>query len=134
MKIEEAIKQLKPAERFKALILLALIASMTSLATVWMKGSDCKSIETKYQEILSSNAQIMQTNNDLLKDNDEKTHAIMHLDSLLVEMHNIKAMSRRVQAIQLDSNRQSKVVFKPIDSDDRLVTEALKITKSYIKK
>jgi hypothetical protein len=91
MKLVEAIKTLRPGERLKALVILALISSLTGLITVWLKGNPCKEISTQYTEMLHNYSEIAKSNNSLMSDNNQKQEIIISLKRILEKIDSSKS-------------------------------------------
>lgn len=92
MSILDSIKLLKPAERFKALLILAALSVGSSVTTAYLKTDDCRGISTQYENLVDNHTRLMQANNKIIEDNNAKTEAIRKLDSILVAFSQQKAM------------------------------------------
>jgi hypothetical protein len=100
MSLVETIKILKPAERFKAFLLIAILPIVTSLMTSYLNTDDCKGISTQYESVVNNHTNLMEVNNKIINDNNSKTEAIRRLDSILVAFSQQKAVvNTRIERI-----------------------------------
>lgn len=100
MSLLDSLKNLRPAERFKAFLIVVVLSSITPLATIYLKTDDCKGISTQYESLVDNHTKLMETNNKIIQDNTSKTEAIRRLDSILVAFSQQKAVvSTRIERI-----------------------------------
>jgi ABC-type ATPase involved in cell division len=92
MSLLDSLKNLRPAERFKAFLIVVVLSSITPLATMYLKTDDCKGISTQYESLVDNHTKLMETNNKIIQDNTSKTEAIRRLDSILVAFSKQKAI------------------------------------------
>jgi mannose-6-phosphate isomerase class I len=109
MSLLESIKILRPAERFKALLIITVLSVGSSILTSYLKTDDCKGISTQYESLVGNHTKLMETNNKIIEDNNSKTEAIRRLDSILVAFSQQKAIvSTRIE--EIPTHRQEVVV------------------------
>jgi len=107
MSLLDSLKNLRPAERFKAFLIVVLLSSITPLATIYLKTDDCKGISTQYESLVDNHTKLMETNNKIIQDNTSKTEAIRRLDSILVAFSQQKAIvATRVEQIPVKQQNQ----------------------------
>ena len=107
MSLLDSLKNLRPAERFKAFLIVVLLSSITPLATIYLKTDDCKGISTQYESLVDNHTKLMETNNKIIQDNTSKTEAIRRLDSILVAFSQQKAIvATRVEKIPVKQQTQ----------------------------
>jgi hypothetical protein len=66
MSLLDSLKNLRPAERFKAFLIVVLLSSITPLVTMYLKTDDCKGISTQYESLVDNHTKLMETNNKIL--------------------------------------------------------------------
>ena len=159
MSLLDSLKNLRPAERFKAFLIVIVLSSITPLATMYLKTDDCKGISTQYESLVDNHTKLMETNNKIIQDGISKTEAIRRLDSILVAFSKQKAVvSTHIERIAeqnkieyIEPERDSSVAMSRIETQPEtkvvvvksttttdlnktqkdLVKCALKITKEY---
>lgn len=119
MNLTEAIKTLRPAERFKALLFIGLLSAITSITTSWLKQSDCKGISDQYQELVQNQTKIMKTNNEILADNTAKTEDIMRLHRIIEKISEEQPTQQMVAA-----NDKPRHIVKEIHNGDGVMSSA----------
>jgi hypothetical protein len=116
MSLLDSLKNLRPAERFKAFLIVVVLSSITPLATMYLKTDDCKGISTQYESLVDNHTKLMETNNKIIQDNTSKTEAIRRLDSILVAFSQQKAIvSTRIERIA-ENNKIEYIEREPSDS------------------
>ena len=116
MSLLDSLKNLRPAERFKAFLIVVVLSSITPLATMYLKTDDCKGISTQYESLVDNHTKLMETNNKIIQDNTSKTEAIRRLDSILVAFSQQKAVvSTRIERIA-ENNKIEYIEREPGDS------------------
>ena len=114
MSLLDSLKNLRPAERFKAFLIVIVLSSITPLATMYLKTDDCKGISTQYESLVDNHTKLMETNNKIIQDNTSKTEAIRRLDSILVAFSKQKAIvSTRIEKIA----EQNKIEYIETERD-----------------
>jgi len=117
MSLLDSLKNLRPAERFKAFLIVVVLSSITPLATMYLKTDDCKGISTQYESLVDNHTKLMETNNKIIQDNTSKTEAIRKLDSILVTLSQQEAVvATKVE--QIPVKRQSQVVVNETGCGD----------------
>ena len=115
MSLLDSLKNLRPAERFKAFLIVVVLSSITPLATMYLKTDDCKGISTQYESLVDNHTKLMETNNKIIQDNTSKTEAIRRLDSILVAFSQQKAVvSTRIERIA----EQNKIEYIEPEAGD----------------
>jgi len=115
MSLLDSLKNLRPAERFKAFLIVVLLSSITPLATMYLKTDDCKGISTQYESLVDNHTKLMETNNKIIQDNTSKTEAILKLDSILVAFSQQKAIvNTRIERIA----EQNKIQYIEPEAGD----------------
>lgn len=118
MSLLDSLKNLRPAERFKAFLIVVVLSSITPLATMYLKTDDCKGISTQYESLVDNHTKLMETNNKIIQDNTSKTEAIRRLDSILVAFSQQKAIvNTRIERIA----EPNKIEYIETESSDSAV-------------
>lgn len=123
MKLVEAIKTLRPGERLKALVILALISSLTGLITVWLKGNPCKEISTQYTEMIHNYSEIAKSNNSLMSDNNQKQEIIISLKRILEKIDSSKSETI-VSDVVIDVPVKKQVLEKMVIKEDSIIADS----------
>ena len=92
MDLIQVIKSLKPAERLKALIAIAIITSVTALLTSYLKTDDCSQISSQYESALNSYSKTMKITNECIDESNRKTQELVTLSKILDSLSKIKML------------------------------------------
>ena len=136
MSLLDSLKNLRPAERFKAFLIVIVLSSITPLATMYLKTDDCKGISTQYESLVDNHTKLMETNNKIIQDNTSKTEAIRRLDSILVAFSQQKAIvSTRIEKIAeqnkieyIEPERDASVAMSRIETQPETKVVVVKST------
>jgi len=136
MSLLDSLKNLRPAERFKAFLIVIVLSSITPLATMYLKTDDCKGISTQYESLVDNHTKLMETNNKIIQDNTSKTEAIRRLDSILVAFSKQKAIvSTRIEKIAeqnkieyIETERDASVAMSRIETQPETKVVVVKST------
>jgi hypothetical protein len=93
MEAFEAIKSLRPAQRFYALVFIVLITTGSAVLTSYMQTDDCKGLSDQYSVLIGNHTELMKINNDLLASNNQKERDIMKIMTIIDSM---QAVNRTV--------------------------------------
>ena len=85
----EAIKSLRPAQRFYALLFIVLITTGSAVLTSYMQTDDCKGLSDQYTVLIGNHTEIMKINNDLIAANNQKERDIMKIMTIIDSMQNV---------------------------------------------
>ena len=85
----EAIKSLRPAHRFYALLFIVLITTGSAVLTSYMQTDDCKGLSDQYSVLIVNHTELMKINNDLLAANNQKERDIMNIMTIIDSMQNV---------------------------------------------
>ena len=85
----EAIKSLRPAQRFYALLFIVLITTGSAVLTSYMQTDDCKGLSDQYTVLIGNHTEIMKINNDLIAANNQKERDIMKIMAIIDSMQNV---------------------------------------------
>ena len=89
----EAIKSLRPAHRFYALLFIVLITTGSAVLTSYMQTDDCKGLSDQYSGLITNHTELMKINNDLIASNNQKERDIMKIMTIIDSM---QAVNRTV--------------------------------------
>jgi len=136
MSLLDSLKNLRPAERFKAFLIVIVLSSITPLATMYLKTDDCKGISTQYESLVDNHTKLMETNNKIIQDGISKTEAIRRLDSILVAFSKQKAVvSTRIEKIAeqnkieyIETERDASVAMSRIETQPETKVVVVKST------
>jgi len=107
MNLIEAIKTLKPAERFKALVFVGFLTAGTTLLTVWLKGNPCEKISTQYSKMLTNYSNLAAANNQLMESDNQKQGIIIQLKGILERLDSTGGV---VQTVTVESPIETQLV------------------------
>jgi len=96
MNLIDAVKTLKPAERFKALIFIGVLTAGTTLLTVWLKGNPCEKISEQYSKMLKNYSDVAAANNQLMASDNQKQAVIIQLRDILQKMDSLGGVTQTV--------------------------------------
>ena len=68
----EAIKNLKPAHRFQAFLVVVILSTLTSITTAYMSTDDCSGMANQYNTLIKNYTETLSLNNQLVVDNNQK--------------------------------------------------------------
>jgi hypothetical protein len=85
----EAIKSLRPAQRFYALLFIVLITTGSAVLTSYMQTDDCKGLSDQYTVLIGNHTELMKINNDLIAANNQKERDIMKIMTIIDSMQNV---------------------------------------------
>lgn len=107
----EAIKSLRPAHRFYALLFIVLITTGSAVLTSYMQTDDCKGLSDQYSVLIVNHTELMKINNDLLAANNQKERDIMNIMTIIDSMQNVN----RTVITKCKTSRDNSVrAVKPI--------------------
>jgi len=119
MNLIEAIKTLKPAERFKALLIIAILTTVTAISTTWLKQSDCAGISEQYQQLVENQTRLMKTNNEILSDNSAKYEDILRLRRIIEKISEEQPTQQMIAA-----NDKPRHIVKENHNGDGVMSSA----------
>jgi hypothetical protein len=120
MELIQVIKSLKPAERLKALIFVALITSATALITSYLKTDDCSQISKQYESALNSYSNTMRITNDCINESNRKTGELVVLSKILDSISKTKGLEYYPELITRNSRTDNFIVErKPASIKDQ---------------
>ncbi|CAB4143749.1 hypothetical protein UFOVP449_266 [uncultured Caudovirales phage] len=87
----EAIKNLKPSQRLQAFLFVAVLTSLTSVITVYLKTDDCKEIGDQYQKLVGNYTELMRINNQIIEMNNDKDRDLLALSGIMRSLNTSSA-------------------------------------------
>ena len=126
----EVIKSLTPKQRIWAFIIAVIFSSMTAIGTSYFKTDDCSTISSQYDSMMTTYANQLKLNNQIMDDSNKKTKDILEVKRLLDSMLSLKpqilverTLVRRPQAneTQIDDSRDSIRVLRSIREPEPIV-------------
>ena len=79
----EAIKNLKPAHRFQAFLVIVILSTLSSIATSYLATDDCSGLANQYNTLIKNYTETMSLNNQLVQDNNQKQKDFMVIKKML---------------------------------------------------
>ena len=86
----EAIKNLKPAHRFQALLVIVILSTLSSIATAYMSTDDCSGLANQYNTLIKNYTETMSLNNQLVQDNNQKQKDFIIIKKMLDSLDRIE--------------------------------------------
>lgn len=142
----EAIKNLKPAHRFQAFLVVVILSTLSSVATSYMTTDDCSGLANQYNVLIKNYTETMSLNNELVSDNNQKQRDFMLIKKMLDSLANIgpeiskKTTVKNNKVNQIVYNDQGSsvsldtmVVSSPLEvrqiDDNKIITTETTVTK-----
>ena len=98
----DIIKSLNPKQRLVAFLVAAMLTSSVAVITSYLKTDNCQAISDQYNTLVKNQAELMNINNDLIEQNNNKQRDLISVAALLEEMTNTTMM------------RTEQVIIKPM--------------------
>ena len=126
----DVIKSLTPKQRIWAFIIAVIFSSMTAIGTSYFKTDDCSSISTQYDSMMTTYANQLKLNNQIMEDSNKKTEDILEIKRLLDSMLSLKpqilverTLVRRPQVneTQIDDSQDSIRVLRSVREHEPIV-------------
>ena len=86
----EAIKNLKPAHRFQALLVIVILSTLSSIATAYMSTDDCSGLANQYNTLIKNYTETMSLNNQLVEDNNQKQKDFIIIKKMLDSLNSFE--------------------------------------------
>lgn len=86
----EAIKNLKPAHRFQALLVIVFLSTSSSIATSYLSTDDCSGLANQYNTLIKNYTETMSLNNQLVQDNNQKQKDFMVIKKMLDSLNSFE--------------------------------------------
>jgi hypothetical protein len=115
------IKNLKPEDKFKAFVVVVLLSTITSIATVYLSTDDCSGLSEQYKTLVNNHTQILTINNTLIQENNRKQNDLILVGRLIDSLLLVEVKSRKVSSVRTE---QTPIVMRSISPDDTLLRSA----------
>ena len=145
----EAIKNLNPAHRFQAFLVVVILSTLSSVVTSYMTTDDCSGLANQYNVLVKNYTETMSLNNQLVVDNNQKQKDFMMIKKMLDSLANIgpeiskKTIVKNNKVNQIVYNDQGSgssgvsldtmVVSSPLEirqiDDNKIITTETTVTK-----
>jgi len=86
----EAIKNLKPAHRFQAFLVVVILSTLSSVATAYMSTDDCSGLANQYNVLIKNYTETLSLNNQLVSDNNQKQKDFMVIKKMLDSLDSVE--------------------------------------------
>ena len=86
----DAIKNLKPAHRLQAFLVVVILSTLSSVATAYMSTDDCSGLANQYNVLIKNYTETLSLNNQLVSDNNQKQKDFMLIKKMLDSVYNIE--------------------------------------------
>ncbi len=86
----EAIKNLKPAHRFQAFLVVVILSTLSSIGTVYLSTDDCSGLANQYNTLIKNYTETLSLNNQLVADNNQKQKDFMLIKRMLDSLDKVE--------------------------------------------
>jgi hypothetical protein len=86
----DAIKNLTPAHRFQAFLVVVVLSTLSSIVTSYMSTDDCSGLANQYNGLIKSYTETMSFNNQLVEDNNQKQKDFMVIKKMLDSLNSFE--------------------------------------------
>lgn len=86
----DAIKNLSPAHRFQAFLVVVVLSTLSSMVTAYMSTDDCSGLANQYNGLIKSYTETMSFNNQLVEDNNQKQKDFMVIKKMLDSLNSFE--------------------------------------------
>lgn len=86
----EAIKNLSPAHRFQAFLVVVILSTLSSIGTVYLSTDDCSGLANQYNTLIKNYTETLSLNNQLVADNNQKQKDFMLIKSMLDSLDKVE--------------------------------------------
>ena len=119
----EAIKNLKPAHRFQAFLVVVILSTLSSIGTVYLSTDDCSGMASQYNTLIKNYTETLSLNNQLVSDNNQKQKDFMLIKKMLDSLANIGPEISKKTTVK--NNKVNKIVYNDHGSGVSLDTMAV---------
>lgn len=115
----DAIKNLKPAHRLQAFLVVVILSTLSSVATAYMSTDDCSGLATQYNVLIKNYTETLSLNNQLVSDNNQKQRDFMIIKKMLDSLNDVKPEVVKKTTVKVDKNPivvNHNTVSVPVDS------------------
>jgi hypothetical protein len=124
----ESIKNLKPEDKFRAFIIVVLLSTISSIATVYLSTDDCTGLSNQYKSLIDNYTHTLSINNKLIRENNEKKEDLIYVSKLIDSLMGLKTINKKTTTI----NREPSIVRSVANSNDTLLFYSPKPTQSEV--
>lgn len=86
----EAIKNIKPAHRFQAFLVVVILSTLSSIATSYLATDDCSGLANQYNTLIKNYTETMSLNNQLVKDNNQNQKDFILIKKMLDSLNSFE--------------------------------------------
>jgi hypothetical protein len=86
----DAIKNLTPAHRFQAFLVVVVLSTLSSMVTAYMSTDDCSGLANQYNTLIKNYTETMSFNNQLVEDNNQKQKDFMVIKNMLDSLNSFE--------------------------------------------
>jgi hypothetical protein len=125
----EAIKTLDKKQRLLGLLIIVLLSSVVSISTAYMKTDDCSALSEQYKTLVSSQAELMTINNNLIIQYNQARKDFMEVEGYLEKMAEIKPVTKETSKVDRNLELQTVSIQDP---DDTVLVSAMVRPKEQV--
>lgn len=107
----EAIKNLKPAHRFQAFLVVVILSTLSSVATAYMSTDDCSGLANQYNVLIKNYTETLSLNNQLVADNNQKQRDFMVIKKMLDSLDTVQPEVTKKTTV--NHRHDNQVAYEP---------------------
>lgn len=107
----EAIKNLKPAHRFQAFLVVVILSTLSSVATSYMSTDDCSGLANQYNVLIKNYTETLSLNNQLVSDNNQKQRDFMIIKRMLDSLDMVQPEITKKTTV--NHKRDNQIAYEP---------------------
>lgn len=125
----EAIKNLKPAHRFQAFLVVVILSTLSSIGTVYLSTDDCSGMASQYNTLIKNYTETLSLNNQLVSDNNQKQKDFILIKKMLDSLANIGPEISKKTTVK--NNKVNQIVYNDhgngVSLDTMVVSSPLEV-------
>jgi hypothetical protein len=125
----EAIKNLKPAHRFQAFLVVVILSTLSSIATSYLATDDCSGLANQYNTLIKNYTETMSLNNQLVQDNNQKQKDFILIKKMLDSLNDFEPEIVKRTTIK---NRESNPIVYDNHHGNNHHTDSIMVAASPI--
>ena len=121
----EAIKNLKPAHRFQAFLVVVILSTLSSVTTAYLSTDDCSGLANQYNVLIKNYTETLSLNNQLVSDNNQKQKDFMLIKKMLDSLNMVEPEIVKKTTIK---NKTDRPIVHHTVRDNHLVDSVMVAT------
>jgi hypothetical protein len=105
----DAIKNLNPAHRLQAFLVVVILSTLSSIGTVYLSTDDCSGMASQYNTLIKNYTETLSLNNQLVSDNNQKQKDFMLIKKMLDSLANIGPEISKKTTVK--NNKVNQIVY-----------------------